>query len=421
MKVRGIILSAFVLWGNLSVTAQIVVPEDETDSLVRQTADTIPPAEKVLNMIDRALQNYPLFTESLADSLDLSVEDFNDLSRRKKKKLVAEFFGNQVKELNNTDSLYIAPQQYDYAFMLQSTTTYENFIISSTEDGGTSLRFAPNPTLRAGGYFGWRWLFLGYTYDAKGLIGGKHHKSKKTEFDLSIYTSLIGLDFYYRKTGNDFRCTNLNSLFDDEHPRPEGVSDDFSGLDIHTYGFNTYYIFNHRHFSYPAAFSQSTQQRRSCGSFKLGFSFTHHRVSLNENAIDPRIKPLISPGMFFNTVKYNDYSINFGYAYNWVFKRDWLFCASFSPGLAYNVTHYNQEEEDSNLPKESRFTHFSFDKLNIDSILRLGLVYNNSKYFAGASFIMHSFDYKNKFVRLNNSFGSFNVYAGLNFKKKKKP
>ena len=127
--------------------------------------------------------------------------------------------------------------------------------------------------------------------------------------------------------------------------------------------------------------------------------------------------------MFFNTVKYNDYSINFGYAYNWVFRRNWLFCASVAPALAYNFTSYSTDDPAFNGEESEgkRFLHFSFDKCNLDFILRVGLVYNDTKHFGGMSFILHSFDYKNDKVRLNNSFGSLNFYFGLNFKRKKKP
>ena len=36
---------------------------------------------------------------------------------------------------------------------------------------------------------------------------------------------------------------------------------------------NAYYAFNGRRFSYPAVFSQSWMQKRSCGSLMLGASF----------------------------------------------------------------------------------------------------------------------------------------------------
>jgi len=293
----------------------------------------------------------------------------------------------------------------------------------STGDKEQSLRFAPNPTFRLGGYFGWRWLFLGYTFDVGKIMGIKHGNTRKTEVDLSFYTSRLGVDLYYRKTGNDFRITNLEKLFSSDNPRPDDLSRDFSGLNLHTRGLNVYYIFNHRYFSYPAAFSQTTVQRRSCGSFKLGLSMTHHRVSLNVAKFDERITPLLDPTMFFSDVKYNDYNLNFGYAYNWVFDRDWLFAFSFSPGISYNVTYYHTGENGEEVTEGNislpTLQNFSLDRLNLDFIVRAGLVYNNTRYFAGISFILHSFDYKNKSINFNNSFGSINLYFGFNFKRRK--
>jgi hypothetical protein len=375
----------------------------------------------VFNAFDKILTKAPVIEQLLTDSLVGEGKDFSDLSKRKQKRLIGKFLGDQFTEWNNIDTTYITPQLYDFALMLQTTTSFENFTLNSEGENKQTLKFAPNPSFRLGGYFGWRWIFWGYNIDMNGLFGNKQHNTKKLAFDFSFYTSKVGVDLYYRKTGNDFRCTNLNSLFSEEQPRPDGISDDFNGLNLQTRGFNVYYIFNHRRFSYPAAFSQSTMQRKSAGTFKLGFSFTHHKVSLDDEKVNPALTPYIDPSLFFNTVKYNDYSINFGYAYNWVFAKNFLFCVSLSPGLAYNVTYYNADNiaAGSTTEQDTQFRHFSLDKLNIDFITRLALVYNNNKYFAGMSFRFHSFDYKNRHVNMNNSFAYLHFYLGFNFKKKK--
>jgi hypothetical protein len=242
---------------------------------------------------------------------------------------------------------------------------------------------------------------------------------RSTEFDLSIYTSRLGFDIFYRDTGNGFRLSNLNSLFSDSNPRPEGLSSHFEGLSIKVRGLNVYYIFNYRHFSYPAAYSQSTVQRKSSGSFMLGFSFTHHRVSFKESAIKTLLRPYIDESLLFDNVKYNDYSLHAGYGYNYVPRRNWLINLSLMPGLAYNATFYHTQDDDNKVKERQHFPDFRLDKLNFDMVVRAAVVYNNSKYFAGASFILHSFDYRNSTVRLNNSFGSLNFYVGFNFKKKK--
>jgi len=393
----------------------------ETDSVINKKEKFR--AEQVFDILDSAFVRLPQMEETIADSLHIPFSKFLKMSLKQKKRLLANFFGNQIEKLNNIDTTYITPQLYEYAVMLQNTNTFERFTMHSTGDKEQSLRFAPNPTFRLGGYFGWRWLFLGYTFDVGKIMGIKHGNTRKTEVDLSFYTSRLGVDLYYRKTGNDFRITNLEKLFSSDNPRPDDLSRDFSGLNLHTRGLNVYYIFNHRYFSYPAAFSQTTVQRRSCGSFKLGLSMTHHRVSLNVAKFDERITPLLDPTMFFSDVKYNDYNLNFGYAYNWVFDRDWLFAFSFSPGISYNVTYYHTGENGEEVTEGNislpTLQNFSLDRLNLDFIVRAGLVYNNTRYFAGISFILHSFDYKNKSINFNNSFGSINLYFGFNFKRRK--
>jgi hypothetical protein len=54
-----------------------------------------------------------------------------------------------------------------------------------------------------------------------------------------------------------------------------------------------------------------------------------------------------------------------------------------------------------------------------DFILRAGVVYNNSKYFAGTSFVGRSYDYYRDNFSMNNGFGTLQVYAGFNFYLKK--
>lgn len=378
-------------------------------------------AHPVFRAVEHALDIVPALKERLADSLNVEVEDLDRLGLRKMRRALAGFLGAQLSDLNRLDTAYITPQLYNWAFMVQHTTTFDNFEIKSTADPGQKLRLAPNPTLRLGGYFGWRWLFLGYTFDVGSLLGRQHSASKKTEIDLSIYSSRIGVDLYLRDTGTDFKIRNLGDFFTTDDPCPADLSDSFDGLRIRTRGFNVYYIFNHHRFSYPAAFSQSTVQRRSCGSFKLGFSFTHHNVKLDAAAFAPRLAERMSETMFFNTVKYNDYEINFGYAYNWVFSHNWLLCLSASPGLGYNVTYYNKERPEGLTSVPHSFLDFRRNRVNIDGILRVGLVYNDTKYFGGLSFIWRMFNFRNDYVSLNNSFGSVNVYIGFNFLRKKRP
>lgn len=343
------------------------------------------------------------------DSSFMKALNQTSLSKYRKKEIIKDYLKGKINDLNDIDTAWISPNYYNYAFMIQNTNTFQSFSIAGEGAPINRLDFAPTPTLRLGAYFGWRWLFLGYTFDIKDIFGEKKENSvANQEFDLSIYTSKIGVDLYYRKTGNNFKIRDLSEKIAQQ---VEGISNKFNGLDINMKGVNVYYIFNHRKFSFPAAFAQSTEQRRSCGSFKLGFSYTIHKVSFDHTLLPNAIEDHISDAMKFNKVHYSDYNISFGYSYNWVFKHNWLLGTSFTPAIAY--TH-SELENNSNFLRDLRFHN-----LNIDFICRIGLVYNNAKYFGGLSFITHSFNYKKSQFSMNNSFGSINLYVGLNFLRKK--
>lgn len=109
-------------------------------------------------------------------------------------------------------------------------------------------------------------------------------------------------------------------------------------------------------------------------------------------------------------IKYTNISLTLGYAYNWVFARNWLACLSLTPAIAYKT---------SRIEKVQTETNDWYQNFNIDFILRAGVVYNNSKYFAGTSFVGRTYDYYRNNFSLNNGFGTLQVYAGFNFYLKK--
>lgn len=432
---KRLVLLALLVHLLAAATAQEGVPRsdgpDGADSLSMPAADTDTTGieeidatdsltHPIFSFLERVIEGRPLLEEALADSLGLESTQLKGLAQKHRaKRRLMRFLGKQLDYISQTDSLYIEPQHYNWAFMVQNTTTFERFTMSGRGKNAQKLSFAPDPTFRVGGYFGWRWLFLGYTFDVSSLAKKDNGNNPNTEIDLSIYSSKIGIDLFYRKTGNDFRIRNLADFFSDDNPQPDDLNDQFSGLNIKNVGLNVYYIFNHRDFSYPAAFSQSTVQRRSCGSFKLGFSYSHHNVSFDQTQLADALLDVLDESMFFEKLRYDDYQINFGYSYNWVFARNWLFCGSFSPGLAYNVTSYSRLDEESET-RNGDFLDFRLNKLNVDFIVRLALVWNNTKYFAGFSFILHTFDYSSNSFELSNSFGSLNFYVGFNFDRRVK-
>ncbi len=317
-----------------------------------------------------------------------------------------------VRGFDRLEDEYIEPQHYEWSVMLQATRNFEEFILSSN---GQSIMFSPDQRIKLGPYFGWRWFFLGWTFDLKNLDIFSH--TDKREIDFSIYSSQIGVDLFYRRTGSDYQLRQVRMGYGIDGTRFEDTP--FSGISVGITGVNAYYIFNHGRFSYPAAFSQSTCQKISCGSWMAGAGFYKNTLDLDfeqlrsllEDKMGANEAVKLDSGLMFDRIKYYDYSLSGGYAYNWVFAKNWLFCSSGQVALAYKTGHGDTADD---------YDGFSIKKLNLDGIGRFALVYNNTRWYAGATAILRTNNYRTERFSAINIFGSFNTFVGYNFGLKKR-
>lgn len=288
------------------------------------------------------------------------------------------------------DTLYISPNRYNYALMATHFSNFEYYSVTSEFPQPQKLSFSPNPHNKIGLYFGWRWIFLGWSVDIDDIYRKTNRKNKGTEFDLSLYSSKLGVDIFYRRTGNNYKIHKIRGFYDEI---PSDYSEDFSGLKVDIKGLNLYYIFNNRKFSYPAAFSQSTNQRRNAGTFIAGFSISKHNLDFDYQQLPAYIQERMNPGMKVNKIKYTNANISFGYAYNWVFARNCLACLSLTPAIAYKASDVDAETQEGKA---------WYSKFNLDFLLRAGVVYNNGKYFVGTSFVGKNYNYhRNNFSLYN--------------------
>ena len=129
----------------------------------------------------------------------------------------------------------------------------------------------------------------------------------------------------------------------------------------------------------------------------LGIGYTEHELEVNwdklTNLVDEKLNKNLTNGgtpeakidssLMFSKVKYSDVNVTCGYAYNWVFAKNWLFNASLSVGVAYNRSKSDNEREHLDIT------------------------------------IIDSYYYKKKQFSSNNSFGSLNIYVGVNFGRKR--
>lgn len=179
------------------------------------------------------------------------------------------------------------------------------------EMGGSPFKSTLKAEMKstAGVTVSYRGVSLGYSVNPAKLAG----RNKDNELTFSTYGNRVGFELAY---------TSANT-FSGEAEHGENKYDIGQGsVEMEMLQANAYYAFNHRRFSFPAAFSQSQVQKRSCGSWLLGLSAFAGRISAEANAIH---------GIGATRLSSINVAVGGGYAYNFVIKRKWLLHISAMP------------------------------------------------------------------------------------------
>jgi len=214
---------------------------------------------------------------------------------------------------------------------------------------------------------------------------------KDYELNLNYYSSRISLDFSYQRSeslaGDMSRDGRLSTL----------ESGDLTMKVVNLAG---YYTFNHRRFSYPAAFTQSYIQRRSAGSWLAGFSYqggtietTDELKARNQNASEV-------------SLEIGHIGIGGGYGYNWVLGKRWLLHFSMLP--TFVVYNRNKMTINGEVKEAQRM------RFNMIFNERAAVVYQFSpRYFAGATLVMNNSVFDDKVVVVNQNKWRARAFFGV--------
>lgn len=297
--------------------------------------------------------------------------------------------------------------------MAYSDMMFNIYKLSAEDENGEnrqSLYFSPYSTLHVGPYIAYSIIFLGYTFN----LGRKETSAGRSNMYLSIYSPIIGIDYYNQKGTNNYRLTRASGYSSEESKQIHKMA--FSGIDTHLQNLNAYYVFNHKKFSYTAAYSQSGQQKRSAGSFMLGFNYARQKIKFDHTQLpafllyDNSGNEIINEALKISNIDYRYYSVNLGYSYNWVFAKNLLLNMTLTPSLGYNVNKGERLEFNTDL--------FKYTNINFDLTTRNAIVWNTGTFFAGASTVIHTYSYRKSSFSVLNALFRINLYAGIGFWKK---
>jgi hypothetical protein len=201
-------------------------------------------------------------------------------------------------------------------------TTGMNFRNSNE---GYSLRYVPNKTFNVG---------LGMTYKfitlkvSVGLLQPKDSRGETRDLDVQFhsygrrFTTDVLVQFYKGFYLPDQQYASSGQEF---YVRPD--------LAVSALGGSFQYVFNHRRFSYRAAFQQTEWQKKSAGTFLVGLELFMGRFKADSTIVPPQLRhddhtESISKMLFV------ELGPNAGYAYTWVYKK---FFITGSAAVSLNV------------------------------------------------------------------------------------
>jgi len=214
---------------------------------------------------------------------------------------------------------------------------------------------------------------------------------KDFELNLNYFSSRISLDFSYQRSESLSGEINLDGRI--ENIQPEDVA-------LKIVNIAGYYAFNHRKFSFPAAFNQNYIQHRSAGSWLAGISYQGGSIITTEDLKTRR------PEAHEVSFKFGHLGIGGGYGYNLVLGKKWLLHLSALPTIVvYNRNKLIIDGEEMGA-KHMRF-HMIFNE-------RAAVIYNISKrYFAGATLVMNNSVYDNDVGIINQNKWRVRAFVGL--------
>ena len=302
------------------------------------------------------------------------------------------------------DTNYVTPQKYEFTAQAELSYWHDYYRITSSKTGTMNyMSLESGNPLVLGGYVYWSIFGYGHSINLgdigkpRGETNGTGHRNS-----LSLNTARLFAEIYTFRSGKSAKFRNVSNVELDDHNRR------FKGLNSKCFGFDAQYIFNHKRYSWPAAFGENAVQRKSCGSWKLGFSYNQVNVTFNSDELPDYIAQQIDTTLLFNKVSYRDYSISFGYGYNWAFRKNCIWAVSVLPAIGYRQSDITNQDLDKDILR----------KISTDVVFRTSLFWNNTKYFSGLVVDIHTYAYREKKFSLTNNYGTVKFIMGLNFLKK---
>ena len=407
MKYLGLLLllltSAHTLsWGQSSPELPLAgpAPDSVLSTVTTSQLDSVAPqsAAKTKTSLKQRLQNKinePFDTTRNSGywwrAMKHGKVDFNDptMGYPKFVKFCYKAYKWGDKAFNSYDTAYVVSTGKNWKLTLKNRNWIDHF--DGRNQYGDML-FTSCTSSNIGLHLSFMALSVGYSIDIDRIFGGKK-MSEMMEFSFTC----ARFTAEFRKTKN---YGSMKSRF-----KPKGGKwqndDKITALQRETMGFSATYFFNNRKYARAAAYCYSKFQRRSAGSPLAGLSIINYDFDIDYEKLEPaEIEEL--KRLNVGHVRYTDYCLRGGYAYNWVMNSKFLLNVTGMLGGGVKHIHSTEIQPSAN----TGALHLSAN---------VAITYNHRRFFASVQSNVNTSLNFEKDATYDYTIGDLTAVLGLRF------
>lgn len=268
------------------------------------------------------------------------------------------------KFFNSYDSTYVEGTGYKFNVKFKADTWIDNYDFMLPDNYRMSM--VSDYCTSAGIWVTYLAVSAGYDMNVNKYLGVNESARKRFNFKFSC--ALFSANFYWTTNNVGTSIKRMGKSGD-----VKKFDLPFNGINTKLFGVDAFFFFNNKKYSQAAAFNYSKIQKRSQGSFCLGFSYWTQDFNFDFTQLPLTIQQQVpdswSNGNSHYQVYNHNYSVCGGYGYNWAFNKHWILGVSESPIVGLKHGTFNGEKPRVSFSLYNRF--------------QLSAVWNNNRWFGG--------------------------------------
>lgn len=212
--------------------------------------------------------------------------------------------------------LYIA--KYRQKFIVSGFFA-KDILFISLDNNKTNTTYMPNNPAKLGVGFSWKNSVLNLAYGFDFMRDKKLGKTRSLDLQFHRYAKSYVADFFMQRYKGFYREGQKGGAEYIMSP----------DLELQQYGIHGQYVFNHKRFSYKAAYVHNEKQLRSAGSFLLGGGIYYTNIRSDSSFI-------------YSNFSNFQFGVSLGYTYTWVIGKKWFINGTLTTGINFGNEHFSK-------------------------------------------------------------------------------